>query len=308
MEQLATNTSFSSRTVDWGVYQIYWSVEGYKAGIQEQMELLGVQDTRNVSGRKPKYALFFRDLIRDFPKEAVQYNDSLGLETIVSLEPIVWGRNNKGNYLDEITRGNWDSYFRKWAQDAKVYGKTIWYRFGYEMNGNWFSWGEQPELFKKAWIHIHQLFALEGASNVKWLFAPNVLWDTKSAEEDIVPYYPGNEYVDMLGLDGYNFGDSHKEWHEWRSYEEVFELSIQAMDKIAKTSNPAKPLILSEIGCADDERKAQWLQYFLLNIGTDPRVSGFIYFNYDKRSEGEPNWRLDSDSTSLKIFQSWIHQ
>ena len=49
--------------------------------------------------------------------------------------------------------------------------------------------------------------------------------------------------------------------------------------------------------------KSGWINDFLNVITQDQRIEGFIYFNYDKSSEGEPNWSLNSDEGSLKVFQ-----
>ena len=35
-------------------------------------------------------------------------------------------------------------------------------------------------------------------------------------------YYPGDAYVEWIGVDGYNFGDDHDQWHKWSSFEAVF--------------------------------------------------------------------------------------
>ena len=105
--------------------------------------------------------------------------------------------------------------------------------------------------------------------------------------------------MDLVGLDGYNFGDHHDEYHEWQSYKEVFERSIRACLKFKK------PMYISEIGCADDPRKAAWIEDFLSEVSQDERIDGFIYFNHHNPRKREPNWRLDSDSKSLEIFRDW---
>jgi beta-mannanase len=102
-----------------------------------------------------------------------------------------------------------------------------------------------------------------------------------------------------VGLDGYNFGDNHDKYQKWKSYDEVFGPSIDAISRLSK------PIMLTEIGCADDSRKAAWMSNFLERVTVDRRIQAFIYFNYDKRKEKEPNWRIDSDPESLKAFQNW---
>ena len=217
---------------------------------------------------------------------------------IISLELSTWGRERPG-YLQDIVAGKYDNFFTQWGRDAAEWDKPILLRFGFEMNGDWFHWGQQPEAFIAAWRHAHDLMAQAGADKVQWTFNPNVLYGAMTADDDIHAYYPGDAYVDMVALDGYNFGDNHSEWHSWQSYHEVFESSIQAMTRYDK------PLILTEVGCADDPRKAAWLADCLQRVQNDSRVDGIVFFHYDKRSENEHNWRIDSDPESLNVFKAW---
>ena len=42
------------------------------------------------------------------------------------------------------------------------------FRFDFEMNGDWFSWGMDPNAFKAAWVRVHTIFADAGADNLLW--------------------------------------------------------------------------------------------------------------------------------------------
>ena len=117
---------------------------------------------------------------------------------------------------------------------------------------------------------------------------------------DFRKYYPGHGYVDLIGLDGYNFGDDHDRWHKWTSGKNVFDKSVKA------ACGWGKPIFLSEVGCADGSRKPMWMKSFLSWVEAES-VEAFIYFNYDKRREGEPNWRLDSDAESLQVFREVVN-
>jgi len=276
----------------WGVYQIYWRYEQFNRELIQTIDQLGAT---------PDYVMFFRDLgeNRGFPKAAVELCDSVGALAVISLELTQWGSYRK-DFLQRIAEGAFDQWFGQWAIDAKRMGAKFYLRFGYEMNGGWFSWGEKPALFVAAWQRVHQIFEKAGATNCTWVFSPNVLWDQRTFETDYAPYYPGDSYVDMLGLDGYNFGDNHSRYHRWMSFEEIYRHSIEAIKRFNK------PLIISEIGCADDPRKAQWIKQFLEKFMQSEQLQGFIYFNYNKQGEGEPDWRLDSDPETLAVFKQFI--
>lgn len=278
--------------LEWGFYQMLTRRESWGERIDAE---------RNAVGGDPSLVLFFRDMSprRGFPDTAVSLAAERGLTPIVSLEPQEWGQRGEGGFLQAIVRGEYDNYFRQWASGAKESGTKLFLRFGFEMNGDWFSWGAQPEAFRAAWLRAHRIFKEVGADNVHWMFSPNILWAERSVERDLAPYWPGDEVVDVIGLDGYNFGDHHDEWHKWQSFDEVFSRTIDAVE------HWGKPIYISEIGCADDPRKATWISNFLEKVSSDPRIHGFVYFNHYNPRKAEPNWRWDSDVETLAAFRSW---
>jgi len=276
----------------WGVYQILWSIEQFEKELGQQLNLLG---------GTPKYVLFFRDLSRKrgFPLKVVEICARKNLIPVISFEPAPWHARQDTDGLRDIADGRWDKYFKQWGLAAARWNKTVIFRFGFEMNGGWFSWGQQPKKFKQAWRRIHRLFSQAAAANVKWMFSPNVAAANSGVLQDPLTYYPGDDVVDIVGLDGYNFGDHYDRWHRWQSYEEIFEPSLTQLSRLNK------PLFLSEIGCADDRRKPSWIKDFLNRVAADQRIAAFIYYNYYPKARGYPNWRLDSDGISLQIFRKW---
>jgi len=289
-------SSDSDKTPSWGFYQILWHKNQFLGQLDQERALLGGQ---------PEYILFFRDLNRQrgFPTKIVEALAERNLQAVISLELNPWG-NAKQEYLQAIIEGRYDDFFQRWGRDAAASGEEVVLRFGFEMNGNWFSWGQKPEWFRQAWRRAHAQMAigLDGADNVKWMFCPNVLYGGQTPETGFAPYYPGDDVVDLLGLDGYNFGDHHSQWHVWQSYEEVFGKSIDALAAYGK------PLWIAEIGSVDDPRKAAWMEDALSRIRADERVETVLFFHFDKRREGEANWRLDSDEASLEVFHAWLEE
>jgi beta-mannanase len=47
---------------------------------------------------------------------------------------------------------------------------------------------------------VHDLFAAAGARNVTWMWSPNV---TYPGAAPLAGLYPGDDYVDWVGLSGY---------------------------------------------------------------------------------------------------------
>ncbi len=276
--------------LEWGVYQIFWSA---RYGDILERELASFRT-------KPKYVMFYRDLLRGFPKTAMDGVTRVGATPVVSLELWSWHGGRSSAFLPAINAGKFDKPFRQWAASAKKDGRRILLRFGFEFNGDWFSWSGDPKAYVTAWRRAHGIFAAVGASNVEWVWSPNVVSCPDKPENDMHLYYPGDEYVDWVGVDGYNFGDHHDQWHKWQSFSEVFTDVLDGFEE----RYPQKPIIIAEFGCApgDPAAREAWIRRAFRFLETRKQVRAAVWFNYDKRSEGEPNWRIDATAGSLEAF------
>ena len=289
----STDSSKSPTTnKEWGVYQIYWNPKQFEKELDFQLSQLG---------GKPNYVMFFRDLDsrRGFPQIPCSIAYSRKLVPVISLEIWNWSKYRQAGSLQAIVRGEYDNFFNQWAVNAAKLKRKVILRFGFEMNGDWFPWGQKPALFISAWRRVHRMFVVNRANNVQWMFSPNIMNGDNPMVNELNKYYPGDDFVDIIGVDGYNFGDHHDKWHHWQTYLEIFDNSIRLLAQFHK------PLFISEIGCANGPRKAKWMKNFLNSISKDPRIDGFFYFNFDKSRENEPNWRLDSDQETLTTFKIW---
>lgn len=82
----------------------------------------------------------------------------------------------------------------KKLQEAGV--PVLWRPF-HELNGNWFWWSKGgAETFKKLWIFMYDRYTnYHGLNNLIWVFGYSTNPDKK--------WYPGDDYVDIAGCDGY---------------------------------------------------------------------------------------------------------
>ncbi|MEZ4647206.1 MAG: glycosyl hydrolase [Candidatus Eisenbacteria bacterium] len=276
------------RDLDWGIYQIYWG-RHYEEMLSRSVEPLA-------SG--PNFVMFYRDLGRGFPHRGCETIRSRGAVPIVSLELWHWGAPE--NYLPRINDGEFDTAFRDWAREARDFGSPVYLRFGFEMNGDWFGWGGHPDLFVRAWRRARHIFQEEGASNVVWVWSPNAISIPREPWNQIDAYYPGDDVVDWVGLDGYNFGDHHSEWHRWESFEEVFG---PALDLVAR-SHASKPVMIAEFGCAPGRpgQRASWIRDAHAYVLGRPEIRAAVWFSLDKSREGEPDWSFQGDPEAITAF------
>jgi mannan endo-1,4-beta-mannosidase len=190
----------------------------------------------------------------------------------------------------KIADGFYDNYLSAYAEAVKEFHATVVISFGHEMNGVWYSWGPNhlaPSVFVAAWQQIHQVFGAVGATNVIWLWCPNILY---SQSPPIDQYYPGNNYVDWIGIDGYFR-------YSGQTFESVFGPTLQQVAAI--TTN--KPIVISETGVASDvQHPAIEVDSLFSGVESTKNVLGFVWFN----SVGSLDWRLQDDPAGLAAFQA----
>jgi hypothetical protein len=196
---------------------------------------------------------------------------------------------NQPNYtLKNIASGKHDDRIRALASQLRSYGGVVYFRPMSEMNGDWASWsgtknGNVPSDY----------IVQEGATNVKFVWSPNNRSYPSTATNDLKVYFPGDNYVDYVGISGYNQGKPEE------SFEKVFGLTY---DKISRLSR--KPFIISETATYDSYRKAAWINSMnnSLTSGRFKRVSQVYWFSANK----EKDWRVDSSPASLVAFKNFM--
>ncbi|MDP3882882.1 MAG: glycosyl hydrolase [Candidatus Staskawiczbacteria bacterium] len=241
-------------------------------------------DFQNQVGKKADIQAVFIGWYEKFP-----INLALPLKQNNQTLVIFWEQ--YGVTLDEIMSGSTDEYIRQFANDAQAYGASVILAPLHEMNGDWSPWsgvtGENtPEKVVLTWRHIHDLFSKKN-SNIKWAFVVNNESSPDTEENKIQNYYPEDEYVDYVGVDGFNFGEP------WQSYADIFSEPLKQL----KAYN--KPVYIFSMASAQGPEKAVWITDALLKIKNDPQIEGFIWFNVNK----EKNWLVSSDAFSLEAFK-----
>lgn len=198
--------------------------------------------------------------------------------------------------LEQIIAGSQDDYIRSWARGVRAFRRTVYLRPFPEMNGNWNNWHGQPDLLVQAWRHIVRIFEAEGAFNASWVWSPNVTDEPRADWNRMENYFPGNSYVDVLALDGFNWGSTRPDIG-WRSAEEVFRDGYDRLVAIGAR----QPVWFAEIGSTDEGGdKAAWIHDLLLNAWHwFPRLTAIIWFDEDK----EADWRVASSRAAANAFR-----
>lgn len=218
------------------------------------------------------------------------------------------------------TPGAFDDYLHRYARDIAALGLPLGIRLDQEMNASWYPWGERttkgtslngngPGDFVAMWKHVHDIFEAEGANAyVMWIWAPNIvnnLPDYASADSSyLASLYPGDEYVDWVGLSGY-YRPPYKTG-QTATFAYTFDRSLDQLREVA----PGKPILLAEVGASEiGNNKPAWVTDFFSAL-TQPQyadVIGFAWFHYSVTTivSGERvtnDWRVTSRDDSLQAF------
>lgn len=128
----------------------------------------------------------------------------------------------------------------KTADGQKV---PVIFRPWHEMSGSWFWWGEgncTAAQYKQLYRYTYRFLMKRGCSNVVWAYSPN-LADQAETVEHYEKYYPGDDVVDLLGIDIYQRAEnSNATYQGWLRTE---------LDVVKKVGEKRKKLIaLTETG------------------------------------------------------------
>lgn len=219
-------------------------------------------------------------------------------EIIVAWQPTTWST---------VLSGAKDAYLKEQCDRAKALalkGLDLIVRLAHEFNGNWKvgfgSFTETAEEFIAKWRYVVNFFKAEGVTNVKWAWNPNT-WGTASTM-DPTTYYPGSEYVHVVGLDSYM-----KREAAIKQPSEIFSTFFASLASIA----PGKDRYIFETACAEDPRfsKAAWIT----NLGALVKLLGLAgvgWWNRFEEGDNNSDYTIDSSGTnsaSLAAFQAMVN-
>ncbi len=290
----------------------WWLVEGpadkvyfgaFVPGVEASMKILD-QLEENI-GHKLAIVNTFLPSSSNFPTEFCDRIISHGAIPMITWMP--QPRNPElehGRVLDSVAEGNWDEYIGEWAVAAREFGKPVYIRWGHEFNGYWYPWSipandNDPDKFIEAWRHVHDIFEQENATNVQWVWCPYLRSNPDEPWNDPLLAYPGDDYVDWIGIDEYNWGASFI-WSDWLEFEQIFANKV----RIFSTHFPGKPIMIAEVGCTEESQlpgrtKSLWVRNMLDSLKRLTPIKALVWFNSYK----ETDWRMESSEESLDAFR-----
>jgi beta-mannanase len=237
----------------------------------------------------------------------IEYGDDLvpSLQTdrrVHAVAMITW-TDNSSLTLSAITDGQTDAYLRREARAVRAYRGLVYIRFAQEMNGNWFPWSGDPAVFVSAWRHIWNVFHATGATNIRWIWGPDLLTNDDASQyaTDTAPYWPGGRYVNIVGPTMVEF-----------AFESNCEVACRfaRIDWLHATFN--KPVWLAETK-VDGAERYSWLTTLRTTLASRPWVSAVIWSETTSRAQatgqagvGDMDWSLTDDPFARRLLAQTI--
>jgi Glycosyl hydrolase family 26 len=198
-----------------------------------------------------------------------------------------------------IASGAEDAAITAQADAVKAFGSPIYLTFHHEPEDDLATWGTPAE-YAAAFRHVVTVFRSRDVTNVAFVWTMmSWTFDPRSGR-DPDAYYPGHGYVDIIGVDGYNWYPG-RDGATWESFQEIFQTS----NDFAVTH--AKPWMVVETGAQEDPdqpgRKGQWFRDIVATAKGWPLLKAVIYFDTIK----EYDWNSDSSASSLQGLVALAH-
>jgi endoglucanase len=139
------------------------------------------------------------------------------------------------------------------------------------------------------------VFRDAGAWNVRWVWCI----DAGLGKVALNRIYPGDDYVDWVGIDGYNWGLQHPE-SGWRSFDDIFSVAYRALCRLSQ-----RPVMIAETASVElGGDKAAWIaNTFAALPERYSRVRAIAWFN-ELRPDGD--FPVDSSPEALAAFREAI--
>ncbi len=212
----------------------------------------------------------------------------------------------------DILEGKYDEYLDELSQGFNEYDFPVLFRLNNEMNGEWVLYsshkvGKDTDLFIKCWRYIYDRFKEKGVDNLIFVWNPNELSFPDFSYNNYLCYYPGNEYVDVVGLTAYNTGNYYK-GETWRSFSQAYDHFY--FDYIERFKHP---MMITEFSCASNGGdKSLWYDDLFVTINNYDRIKIAVLWNgqdYDLSKIEKTvsrNYKIDLEESVINSIKNGL--
>lgn len=199
-----------------------------------------------------------------------------------------------------IADGHHDDYVDRWAGAIADYAAPVLLRPMHEFNGNWYPWSHDPAAFTDAWRHLRTRFDRAGADNVIWVWSyqPGACEGLSAWRDRVSHYWPGEEYVDVLGMSMVRFLTGANSVGSYMRY-------LQAANRRFR-----RPTMITEANVAHSLSR-EWLPELERALEDASSTNlGFVWSQLPSREQarnpraGEMEWDARSEPAAAAVLRS----
>ncbi len=256
-----------------------------------------------------------------FPAEGMReaFNRGQVVELTMQVATFDNGNSNLRNASFDLLDGRLDEAIREFARGAKAFGHPFLFRLNNEMNTDWCQYSgvctlNDVDIYVKVWQRVYRIFDEEGVDNAIWVFNPNNRDYPPMNWNRAVCYYPGNGFVHLIGLTGYNTGDYYHPitGEHWASFRRIYDPLVAEYRALYSRF----PWLIGEFASSSvGGDKAQWIRDMFTALPDYPEIKAAVWWSYadlDYRpgKEGIPARRywLDEKDEYLDVFREGLRR
>ncbi len=171
--------------------------------------------------------------------------------------------------VGDLIAGRYDTSLSTRARFSR--GTPTMVRVMHEMNGDWTSYGRKPADFIAGWKHVHAIWRAAG-NDAPFVWTPNITGNPQKIDPDLAAYYPGDDWCDIVGLDGY------RTRYLTVPFEAMFGRNIETIESFTR-----KPLIIAEVGADPRVPGAEaWIDDMFHYLAGKPTIRGLNWWARDE--------------------------
>lgn len=218
-------------------------------------------------------------------------------------------RKTGSNMVYDILDGNFDNFLKRYANLVARYPKvTVLFRPFNEMNGDWCTYSayhtsRDTEIYKNLYKYVYGFFKSAGCSNAIWVWNPNERSYPNFKWNNEALYYPGDEFVDVYGITGYNNG-TYYDAEIWRSFDEIYKPIYERALRINE-----KPIMITEFSCSSiGGDKVEWLEDMFQVLPKYDKIKVGIWWHaadYNGDQIARPYF-MDTPDGMLEVFDKYL--
>ncbi len=232
--------------------------------------------------------------------------------------------------LSDINIGKWDQYLYTWFVQAQGQGAhPLFLRFASEMNGNWTSWGGAANggnaaaaaAYVAMWRRVYNIAEraandLNTPTKLSFVWAVNFVSIPTATWNSAASYYPGDAYVDWVGIDLYNncslpyctvtHANDPASWISpiYQAYGANKPLMLAETGGLRENDNVSQSQSLCPSADANGNNQAQFITSLFNAIeGQFPQVRALFWWDH---ADATGDYRLCPGGAGLSTYRSRI--